>query len=232
MSAAGNKQKIGLYGGTFDPVHRGHLAIAEQVLARYRLDTLLIIPAARPPHKEQPQASYAQRVAMLEVALTGMDRVSLSLIESERDVPSYTYDTCLELRQRLGPQDFYLIIGADSFCELHLWYRYRELLELLDLLVAARPAFPFRQLAEEVRRLPGPYSYDEHCRLWLGPGGRRIHYFPETREPVSSSEVRAKLRAGQPVDHLLPPAVTRYIQQQHLYARASSASISDMLSKP
>lgn len=213
-----NSPKIGLYGGTFDPVHNGHVSVAEQILRQYDLDEIIFIPAARPPHKRQTTASFPHRVAMLERALEGKPGFSISLIEAERTAPSYTIDTLLELGARMAPYEPHLIIGADSFCELHLWYRYDELLAGADFIVAARPSFSFPRLARAVTRLPGSYEYLENERVWVELHGRKIYYFSGSEESASSTEIREKLLAGRSVSGLLPPLVLEYIKQFGLYS--------------
>jgi len=211
-----------VFGGTFDPVHQGHLSAARGVLAAFRLDQLLFIPAAYPPHKRQPAASFSHRLAMLELALADSPQMSISLLEAERQAPSYTVDTLHELRTRLGPQDFYLIIGADSFRELHLWYRYADLLRLADLVVVARPGVPAVDQADAVALLPGHFTFDERRQAWCRDDGARIFYFADSHSGVSSSEIRKRLARGEPVETLLPPAVLRYIKLHGLYGVRSS----------
>jgi len=212
-----NCRKIGLYGGTFDPVHSGHLSIAQQILVEYGLDELIFIPASRPPHKSQPFASFDHRVAMLEKALPLNSKFSISLVEAERTAPSYTIHTLHQLRSRLASDELFLIIGADSFCELHLWYRYKDLLSIVDLVVAARPSFSLSRFFEAIANLPGHYEYDEKQRVWREYGGRRIYYFAGSEELASSTEIRQKLSSGQLVRDLLPSSVFEYIRQHGLY---------------
>ncbi len=212
-------RKTGLFGGTFDPVHEGHLALARAALARCGLDQVLFIPAARPPHKEQPGASFEHRVAMLRAALAGSARMDVSCIEAERDSPSYTIDTVRELKKRLGDHEFFFIIGADSLLELHLWYRYRELLEQVPFIVAARPSVPFAEVARAVAMLPGGFVYDRRSSTWRRADGARIHYLADVRVPVSSSEVRRLLARGRPTP-MVPEPVRRYIERHNLYGQA------------
>ncbi len=222
---AGNIEKvlkIGVFGGAFDPVHQGHLSAALGVLVGFRLDQLLFIPTAYPPHKCQPAAAYSHRLAMLELALAGRPRMSISLLEAERQALSYTVDTLYELRRRLGPQDFYLIIGADSFREFHLWYGYADLLRLADLVVVARPGVPAVGQADVVALLPGHFTFDEQRQAWCRDDGSRIFYFADSHSGVSSSEIRKRLACGEPVATWLPPAVLHYIRLHGLYSVNSS----------
>jgi len=214
-------QNIGLFGGTFDPVHQGHLSVALSVIDRYLLDNVIFIPAAFPPHKQPPAASYVHRVAMLELALAGQPRLSISLLEAERQSPSYTLDTLKELGKRLGQRNFYLIIGADSFSQLHLWYGYTDVLGLTDLIVAARPGFSLNDCRSQVSALPGHYTFDGPHQAWRREDGRRIFYFADTQVRVSSSDIRNQIDRGKSVGKLVPANVLRYIYQHQLYGAQS-----------
>ena len=193
--------------------------MARAALARCGLEQVLFIPAAHPPHKERPRASFEHRVAMLREALAGNARMEVSCIEAERDTPSYTIDTVLELKKRLAGRELYFIIGADSLLELHLWYRYQELLAQVRFIVAARPSIPFERLARAVAMLPGDFVYDGSSSTWRRADGARIHYLADVRVPVSSSEVRRLLALGRPTP-MVPEPVRRYIERHNLYGRA------------
>ncbi|NOQ45782.1 MAG: nicotinate (nicotinamide) nucleotide adenylyltransferase [Desulfobulbaceae bacterium] len=216
MSALVKRKKIGLFGGTFDPVHEGHISLAGQVMAQCRLDCILFIPASLPPHKTKPAASFVHRVAMLEAALAGCSDMSISLIESERSSLSYTVDTVLELKKRLGPHTYFLIIGADSLVELHLWYRYEELLGLVNLIVAARPGISLHQVRQQIDRLSGRFSRDGDKLLWRSENDRAIWYVDDVDVAVSSSLIRKRIARHQPVD-MVPQSVRTYIDQHGLY---------------
>lgn len=213
------KRKIGIFGGTFDPVHKGHLAVAGGVLNRYRLDEIFFIPAPYPPHKQKPLTDFSHRVAMLESVLAGEPKISISLVEAERSSPSYTFDTLLELRERLGDHSFYLIIGADSFNEIHLWYRYGDLLSLTDLVVAARPGISQESIGRQVKSLPGDFQYDPQEEMWVRDEGFHLYYFSDTQVPLSSSEIRTRLVQGEDVSEVLPSEVVDYIDEHGLYVR-------------
>lgn len=219
MSALRQARKIGLFGGTFDPVHKGHLAVARHVLAQYCLDEIIFIPAPYPPHKSRPLTGFDHRVAMLEAALAGEPATSISLLEAERNSPSYTIDTLLELRQRIGDNKFYLIIGADSFVEVHLWYRFQDLFELTDLIVAARPGIERDAIGEQVGRL-GRFQYDPEQDVWSRDDGFCIFYHSAVHVDLSSSEIRSRLIQGVQAGELLHPDVAAYVNNHQLYARS------------
>lgn len=227
MSVAAERQKIGLLGGTFDPVHEGHLAVAQQARDVLSLDRVIFIPAADPPHKTRTGASYSHRVAMLEAALAGVDdvnknnRFEISLLEAERAAPSYTIDTLIELKKRLGRQKFYFIIGADSLVELHLWYHYQELPELTDFIVAARPGISMQEIHRAISRLSGPFLVDESQQRWKRKDGAEIVYLADVSKPISSSTIRKQLAQGQR-PNTVNKRVLDYIFDHRLYQRDST----------
>ncbi len=219
-------RRVGLLGGTFDPVHVGHVAIAELALEALALDEVLFIPAADPPHKKKPIAGYEHRVTMLEHAIgwqdkepgKGKNKFCVSLIESELSLPSYTVDTLHELKNRLGDnQKLFFIIGADSLLEIHLWYRYRELLTLTSFIVVARPTIANAQVTKAIEDLPGsfiPQSDTNTC--WQRADGAEIVYLPESKQNISSSIIRRQLAAGE-LPGTVNSRVLQYINTHGLY---------------
>ncbi|MCW5207048.1 nicotinate (nicotinamide) nucleotide adenylyltransferase [Desulfobulbus sp. F5] len=204
-------ERIGLFGGTFDPVHAGHLAIAEQAAEELRLDQVLFIPAADPPHKRKTWANYGQRVAMLEAALAGRDRFSISLIEAELPAPSYTVDTLLELRKRLAGQ-FYFLIGADSLLELHLWHRFQDLLKLTKFIVISRPGISLDAMQQALQQLPGTFLPDAAGMRWLRDDGAEfVFLINRLTEDISSSAIREQIRRGEKTE-MLDERVIEYIE--------------------
>lgn len=219
MDAPGPPQSIGLFGGTFDPVHSGHLALAAHVLDRCGLDRLLFIPAPEPPHKRRPEASFAHRTAMLEAALADCPqhrRMAVSLIEAELPTPSYTIRTVEALMARHGQSRYFLVIGADSLRDLPHWHRGAELLARVSLIVVRRdgtgPGDPGRILAE----LGSGFVPATDPHTWRGPTGTTLTYLDDVDFPVSSSAIREQLRRGE-TPAMLPPAVFAYIQAHRLY---------------
>lgn len=213
-------QRIGILGGTFDPVHRGHLTVARQVLSGFQLDTVLFIPAPAPPHKDRSLTPFAHRVAMLEAALEGEPGLNVSILEAERSSPSYTVETLEEIHRRLDPCRLFLVVGADMFVEIELWYRYEDLFRLADLVVAARPGFSASAVAGQVASLTGSFTFDAEQQLWHRSDGFRIYYLPDTDIGVSSSHIRQMLTQGNAVNDSVPAAVNAYIRRHHLYGTA------------
>ena len=220
MNGLNTSGLIGILGGTFDPVHLGHLALAEAALAGLPLGEVLWLPSGSPGHRGSPVASARDRLAMLELATAGHARYRIDASELERGEPTYTVHTLTRMRAELGAaQPLVLLLGSDSFLSLPTWLRWRELFDLAHIAVASRPGHdasavgPSPDLSEEVvRRSARPEQ------LAASAAGR-IARFPMPPADISASAVRAQLGAGQDVRDLLPAAVLAYIRSQQLYSK-------------
>lgn len=227
-----NDRRIGLLGGTFDPVHIGHLAAALETREAFELDSVWFIPAAIPPHKKKHESgqlisSFEDRAAMLERAVTGRPGFVVSRIESERPQPSYTVDTLTLLRRQLGDRTkIFFIVGADAFTEIATWKDYTRLLMYADFVIISRPSFQLGKVEEAVRQYFKGYRHHakecvwrpKEC-VWLPEDGRRgkIYFLEIKAIAVSSTEIRRKVHAGLPIHRLVPPAVAEYIREYRLY---------------
>jgi len=211
---ASRRRRIGLLGGTFDPVHAGHLALARAALEHLALDELRFVPTGHSWQKERTGASTAQRVEMLRIAIAGMPRTSIDECETRRAGASYTIDTLIELRAELGPEpSLVLLLGSDQLRNLPTWHRWDELLHHAHLGVARRAADPLDGLDARVQAL-----VDTHRRDALpdAPAGS-IVLFPMPPMPVSGSTLRARIARGERPDELLPVGVLDYIERNRLY---------------
>jgi nicotinate-nucleotide adenylyltransferase len=216
--------RLGILGGTFDPIHHGHLAIAEAAREELGLERVLFIPAGRPPHRTQaPGASAADRAAMVELAVAGTPAFGLSRIELEREGPSYTVDTLAGLADGGSPSafgdgaerdgrvpDLWFILSAEAFADLPDWHDPGRILELCRLIVLPREGHPPPDLPDLEDRLPGLAA---RTVLLDGPHIR-----------ISASEVRARAAAGLSVRFLVPDAVAAYIADHRLYRTAGDAA--------
>lgn len=193
-------QRIGILGGSFDPVHVGHLRLASEARDQLGLDRVILVPAAVQPLKHASRAAPTaaeHRLAMLRLAAEGHPWLETSDLELRRPGPSYTVDTLRALREALGPDaELYFIAGADVLRDLDRWYRVDELLSLARFVVASRPGHPLV--------IP---------KLFEG----RIFPLEIDAVDAAATDVRGRIAAGAPVDHLLPPAITQYIRNLHLY---------------
>jgi nicotinate-nucleotide adenylyltransferase len=224
----GNKLKrIGLLGGTFDPIHNGHLGLAEKTIQLFDLQRVLFIPASRSPHKLhfQPSAS-ADRVAMLQLALEGRAIFSVELLEIARNGISYTIDTITQLINQHPDWELFLILGADTFGEMDTWKSYAEIFKLCHVLVSTRPGVklkvPYKlyQTLELTKDLLE--SNNKPQQIILNPAvGKTLQFFQIPPQDISSKEIRHRVQAGKEIKNLLPPAVDHYIMQNLLYRTES-----------
>jgi len=210
-----------LYGGTFDPVHNGHIAVADAVAHAYEV-TVRLIPAADPPHRDPPGASAVQRAEMLELAVAGHERLSVDRRELQRGGASFTIDTLREVRSELG-RDAPLIwlLGSDALLGLASWKNWLGMFELAHVLAYKRPGSELghawlqahaRAVFEEVS--PRWRTYTE---LTERPAGGFAIFQPRTERPESASDVRSSIAGDRDWAALVPPAVGRYILDRKLY---------------
>ncbi|WP_147651606.1 nicotinate-nucleotide adenylyltransferase [Vulcaniibacterium gelatinicum] len=213
-----------LYGGTFDPVHCGHLAVARA--ARDALGAeVALMPAADPPHRPPPGASAEHRARMLELALAGEPGLRVDRRELQRTGRSYSVDTLLALRAELGADaPVALLVGADSFRGLPTWHRWRELLGLAHFVVAERPGSPLdRGLDEPLASAIAGRLAETPAALRAAPAGR-IWRLQQPLRPESASELRRRIAAGEPWRDWVPAMVAEYIERHGLYRPTAGAA--------
>lgn len=214
---------VGVLGGTFNPVHLGHLRSAVEVLERLQLASLRLMPCAVPPHREAPECSAQDRAAMVDLALRDEPRLQCDRRELERSGPSYTVDSLAEIRGELGPQrSLCLILGFDALLHLDSWHRWQDLLGLAHIVVIARPSWELPQQGVIADWLKQHRSTDR-ASLRSAPNGCVL---VEELRPldISSTEIRALLAAGRSVRYLLPEPVLSYIEHHQLYQRVGAQS--------
>lgn len=219
---------IGFFGGSFDPPHRGHIAVARLAMERLVLDRVLLAPVGvQPLKRDRPQASYEDRVAMTRLAIDGQRGLEISLVDAPRGDhrPNYTIDTIRALRSTLAADDhIFCLLGADSFLSIGKWYRAADLLLACDFAVAARPGF---DLSRVTAALPASISVgscdstqaDQLVLCLRGAGQResRLYLLPDLEEPASASTIRSELEQGADPRPVLAPAVADYIREHKLY---------------
>ena len=197
-------RRIGILGGTFDPIHIGHLITAEIVRVSAALDEIIFIPAARPPHKENKgEAPAEDRLRMVQCAVEGNPSFSVSDIELKREGPSYTVDTIAVLSEQLRDAELFFITGADAMNDLYRWHDPVRLLHSCTFIVAARQGV---ELDES--RLAEQFSPEQRSR---------IRIVPTPHLEISSTVIRARVRAGRSIRYLVPRAVELYIEERGLY---------------
>ena len=208
--------RIGVLGGTFDPIHIGHLAIAEECRVRLPLDLVLFAPAGIPPHKRrQSITSIHHRVAMVELAIESNPHFELSRVDVDREGPSYTADTLALLQAEYEAKgeraELYLIVGMDSLVDIRKWYRPAEVLARCTVAAVSRPGLEAPDLAALESVLEG--------------ASRRVVVVNGPRLDISATDLRARVAAGLPIRYLVPDAVERYIRDHGLYRPVGSATL-------
>lgn len=212
--------KIGLMGGTFNPIHNAHLRIAEEARIACGLDRVIFIPASDPPHKKLAgDVPFDLRCRMVRLAITGNPFFELSPLEGERSGKSYSIDTIEIFRKQMPNDELFFIIGGDSFLELGLWHRHADIFRSCHLIVFERPGCiiddPYGALPVVIR---GEFGYDAESRRLSHASGHFVHFVPGALQDISSTEIRRLSAAGKSIDGFVPPAVAAYISQQRIYS--------------
>ena len=210
---------IGLMGGTFNPVHFGHLRIAEEAREAFGLERVLFIPAADPPHKPLAGGvSFSRRCEMVRLAIAGNPFFELSDIEGERAGKSYSIDTINFFRTRFPDDRLCFIIGSDSFFEIGLWHRYAAIFSLCNIIVVERPGRPVEMpLTALPVAIRGEFVYNPESNRLQHESGQFVHFLKGCPLDISSTAVRHLAAAGRSITDLVPSAVEAYINKQRIY---------------
>jgi len=229
---------LGVLGGTFDPIHAGHVAAAIAAQQALSLDSITLIPSRMPPHRPDPvSAGPEHRLAMARLAAEGRPGWTVSTIELEREGPSYTYDTLVELARTPGGEavmsegrgeaasrvewQIFFIIGTDAFAEIATWSRYPAVLDLAHFVVVSRPGITLDSLRE---RVPSAFGLPFDSAQGNRPSANTRVILVEADTPdISSTEIRRRVRAGESLSGLVPDSVAAYIQAHHLYVGPQKA---------
>lgn len=197
-------RRIGVLGGTFDPIHIAHLAIAEEARTQLNLDKVIFVPAGLPPHKLDVQVSPAEhRLAMVKLAIAGNPHFEVSRVDIDRFGPCYTVDTIALLHEEWGPEvEIYFIMGSDSLGDLLTWHQPDRLIRLCRIVAVERPNYKV-DMEELERYLPGI--------------SQRVVFINSPQLDVSSTEIQRRVRAGESIKYHVPEAVERYIYEHGLY---------------
>jgi len=217
MATSGNnpdkRTAVGIFGGTFDPIHVGHLRVAREAFLQLALDELRFIPAAQPPLREVPVATAAQRAEMVRVAIQDEPGFMLDTRELDRGGTSYMVDTLASLRSELEDASLCLLIGQDQFAQIEHWHRWKELLELCHLVVLNRPGATAMDIPDWARACIT--ASEEWRKLSAG----KLVFLAIQPQDISATRIRERLAAGESVDQWLPLAVRDFIKSRHLYGK-------------
>lgn len=219
MASLKLSEPLGLFGGTFDPVHFGHLRLAEEAIGHLGLGGVRWIPAGQPPHRGIPEVTAEQRLEMVLRCTAENEHFSVDASEVKAAAPSYTVHTLERLRAELGAeQSLILLVGADAFAGLSGWHRWRDIFSLAHVAVSHRPGFPV-----EITSLPHELATEFHDRHLTGIDGLKdtpaggIATFAMTQLAISATQIRKLLANGVSARYLLPDSVLDYIQRHQLY---------------
>ena len=199
-------------GGTFDPIHNGHLAAAQSVAETFLVDEVHFVPAFSPPHKpSRGITSPFHRFAMVSLATLSVDRFRPSTIEVDALEKRYTVETLETMKKAYPGSELLFIIGTDMYQEIETWKSFRRLFELAHLVIVNRPGFPFR---EDV----APFQILSEKQTVTLPRDTTVFYLPFVKQPISSTEIRGDRKRGAKVSQWLPPLVWSYIERNKLYS--------------
>jgi len=210
--------RLGILGGTFDPIHLGHLRLAEEVGEAFDLEKVYIIPAASPPHKGGKEVtSFHHRFEMARLAVEGSSLLTALDLEGRRKGFSYSIETLKEFH-RLHPSDLelFFVLGTDAFLEIETWKDYRDLFDYAHFVVIQRPGTLLRNTEAHLFSLGISFTKDGEGRF-VGPSGNRVFFIETTLMDISSTEIREKAGAGKSIRYLVPESVRCYIINNGLY---------------
>jgi nicotinate-nucleotide adenylyltransferase len=211
--------RIGILGGTFNPVHIAHLRIAEEVRERFELSRVLFVPAATPPHK--PLAGdlpFALRQQMVKLAIAGNPFFTVSDIEGKREGKSYSIDTIHALRAKYPDDELFFVIGSDSFLDIGTWRRYEAIFDLCNIVVVERPAAVVLSICSSLPLdVLHDFSYYEAEKRLAHRSGHSVYYIKGVPLDISSSAIRRLVQLGQSISYLVPEEVEHFIKEHRLY---------------
>ncbi len=203
------KRKVGIMGGSFDPIHIGHLVAANEVLNIYKLDEIIFVPTGDPPHKDNLRAASFHRLLMVNIAVLSNNKFSVSDIEIKSPGKSYTLDTLSEFHKLYKDTEFYFITGTDAVFNLSNWYRPEEVLKLCRFIAATRPGISIEEVNAKINEIKKMF-------------GGNIEILQVPMLQISSTDIRERFRMGVSVKYLLPESVEQYIIKNELYLRCGN----------
>ena len=210
---------VGVFGGTFDPVHYGHSLTIAELLNTIPFEKILVIPNSLPPHRENSQASFSHRYKMTSLAFRDIEKTVVDNRENLRNGPSHAIETVKQIIAEEGKTKVILIVGSDSFDGIHSWYKWRELISLVDFLILKRLDMPLSK-NKNVQDLISPARFSEN--LLLDRKAKSIFEIEMTPLRISSSLIRENIAKGKSIDNLINPLVKDYLKKHGLYGSKNS----------
>ncbi|MBW2060544.1 MAG: nicotinate-nucleotide adenylyltransferase [Deltaproteobacteria bacterium] len=218
--------RLGLIGGTFNPIHFGHLRAAEEIAGMMKLDEVLFIPAALPPHKDPlPVIEFTHRYKMIQAVVADRPGFSVSDMEAKREGPSYTVDSLRQLHREWGDRlDPYFIMGQEAFMEITIWREYQRLFDLAHMVVISRPEYAPDEVGRLLKEKVSPhFIWNPELKAFACLEKRHVYYRDVTRLDISSTDIRARLARGESIRYLVPDQVREYIETNGLYQEEATA---------
>ncbi len=216
--------RIGLFGGTFNPIHIGHITVSAEIKKAFELDRIIMVPSAIPPHKKSKEiADAGDRLEMTRLAVSNLEGYHVSDVEIKRSGPSYTVDTINHFKKILSADvSLYLILGIDAFLEIDTWMSYKELFTMLPLIVMSRPEKSNIVTLEHLEsyvlnKISEGYAFQKEENRFVDNRYQPIYVFNVTPCTISSTDIREKIRKRKPIEELVPENVENYIRDKGLY---------------
>ena len=212
--------RLGILGGTFDPIHIGHLRLAEEMLEELNLSKVILMPGAQPPHKDGPLvAPFNDRLEMAKIGAECSDYLEVSDIEGHREGPSYSIETIRIIRKTYGNQiELFFILGSDAFKEISTWKDYKNLFRITNFVVIERPGTTFDELSVFIDSLDVDFK-EKSSEDFINLSGNHILFKRATLMDVSSTRIRQNIRSGKSINFIVPQKVKEYIIKKGLYKK-------------
>jgi len=213
-----SRVRVGLFGGTFDPIHHGHLRSAEEIWEDFELDQVVIIPAYLPPHKEDiPVTTFEHRLRMCQLAAEHNQNFVVSDMESKRQGKSFSIDTLSDFKTRRPNDRLHFILGMDAFLDILTWQDFRDLFSLSHFIVMARPGYSRSRVEEVLENVSPEFRHDPRKGRYLHPSGQYVYFWETTLLDISSTRIRHYVKESKSIRYLLPENVEEYIYSHGLY---------------
>ncbi len=211
--------RLGILGGTFNPIHFGHLRLAEEICEELSLDKTLLMPGAEPPHKDrQMVAPFSDRLNMTEIASENSDYLEASDIEGCRKGPSYSIETIKIIREKYKDRlDLFFILGSDAFKDINTWKEYKSLFLITNFVIIERPGFSFNEMESFIDSLDAGFKPCLNENSFINPEGNRIFLKNTVLMDISSTKIRQKIKKQKSINFLVPHRVKEYIFKKGLY---------------
>lgn len=211
--------RLGILGGTFDPIHFGHLRLTEEMYEEFALSKVLLIPCAQPPHKDESVITpYPERLEMVNIAVSYSSYLEASDIEGRRKGPSYSIETINIVKNLYGTDvDLYFILGIDTFRDIKTWKNYKDLFELTSFVVIDRPGINRGEINSLIGSLGLDFKKGDTEDIYINRSGCSIYFKRATLMDISSTKIRHNIRAGRSINYLVPDRVKEYIIRKGLY---------------